>query len=101
MIASLSWPDSIGVNLLNSGMIHVGATNCIISMNTVAIIQQYTQAYAPAYWKKIKTPANSGAPSITTRANPLTRSNTNVPGVVLLKTKRSSITNVAYVLKGS
>ena len=39
-IASLSSPDSSGVNLLNRGIIQVGATYCKINDNTAATAQQ-------------------------------------------------------------
>ncbi len=38
-----------GLNLLNSGIIQVGAMNCTTRVNNIAASQQYNQAHSPAY----------------------------------------------------
>ena len=83
-----------GVKVLKRGMIQVGATNCTARMAAVAAIQHQSHASGPAQPKKTRTTARSGPPRSTVRTSPLARSAANVAGVVRLKSKRASMTNV-------
>ena len=100
MTASRSSPSSSGSNLLKSGRIQVGATNCTKTVKTVVTPQHATQAHGPAASKSHRIAARSGPPSTAASTSPLSVSTQNVRGVVLLKPKRSSMTKVEYQRNG-
>ena len=93
-IESRSSPGSKGANLLNRGMIHVGAMNWIASDTIVTATHAYSQARSPAYSKNAKIAAMRGAPSTIASPSAFTLSSTNVLHVVLLNPNWASMTNV-------
>ena len=59
------------MNVLKSGMIHVGAMNCTTIRKTVAATQHHSQAHGPAQAKKKRMPVISVPPRNDRRREPL------------------------------
>ena len=100
-MASRRLPAASGVNRLNNGMIHAGATNWIVTSATALMPQPHAHADAPAISNSQRMAASSGPPSAIASSRPFRRSVTKVAGLVRLNPKRCSITNVDQTAKGS
>ena len=87
-------PSLSGVNLLNRGMIQVGATNWTVRRKRVAAAQHHSQADDSAHWKKKSTPAIKIPPRDTVRMALFIKSVMKVMRVVRLKPNLASITKV-------
>src|SRR5690606_9429949 len=89
-----------GVNLLNIGAINVGNNHRISSLNTIQVTHASHTQLVPVLPIIQSTAAAKGVPSSSTTNSVLMLSATNSAGVIRLKPKRASMTNLRHTVKG-
>ncbi len=72
----------------------------MVTEKSVVTAQHSAQAHGPKDVKSRSTAASRGRPKAAARRYPLSLSRMKVPGVVVLKPKRASSTNVLYIENG-